>query len=212
MLSKHQESRLRNGHTITLKHEQIAGSGLDISRLSHTTQKKLSNAYNKGKNVRISLTAEELQGQGFNNVKGKGFKGHGFAHADLEGGALIGKHTFRPLQKAIKKTTGLSTKETYMLGRVGEAGLKAGTVAALGTAGAMVGSYGGPIGTAVGSAAGKQAGTELNKQLWGSGFAPVVGRHISNHSIRDSTMINPLNPAIQHPILPRPTIAYRPAF
>lgn len=212
MLSKHQQSRLRNGHTITLKHEQITGSGLDLKRLGESNQKKLAKAYHSGKNVRLSLTAEEIKGQGFahapSRVKqtfGEGFRqvsGRGFAsidEEDMEGGALIKKNTFKPLRKFVQKNTGLSEKQTYALGRVGESALKAGVVAGASSLGGLAGSEFGPVGTAIGATAGRQAGMEANKAIWGSGFRNNLsgGAIPAGAGAEMSPMLHPMNYNIQ---------------
>lgn len=183
-LSANQISKLRNGHTITLKHGQIVNT-LDIPKLSEQNQKKLTNAYHKGKSVRIALNADEITGQGF-KLGGSGF-------AKKTGGALIGKHTFDGLRKAVKKSTGISDKQAYALGRVAEQGAKASTKASLGMAGsAVLGYYGGPVGAIAGKAMGEKGGEELNKAIWGKG----IPSHAVTFQPVDSNMLNPLHPAI----------------
>ena len=62
-LSKSQLSRLRNGHSIQLRANQI-GQGNDSFMLNALNIKKLSKAYKSGKGVRIQLDRDEILGSG----------------------------------------------------------------------------------------------------------------------------------------------------
>ena len=62
-LSKSQLSRLRNGHSIQLRADQI-GEGNNCVMLNPLNFKKLSKAYRSGKGVRIQLDNDEIMGSG----------------------------------------------------------------------------------------------------------------------------------------------------
>lgn len=56
-------SRLRNGHTVQLKHSQI-GSGVHKLHINDALAKKIEAALKKQKGVKIQLSAEEIDGSG----------------------------------------------------------------------------------------------------------------------------------------------------
>lgn len=67
-VSKAQISKLRNGHPVQLRHEQI-GHGKSFTVHPHT-QQKLYRAFKSGKGVRIQFDQDEIMGSGlFDNVK-----------------------------------------------------------------------------------------------------------------------------------------------
>ena len=71
-LSKQQLSRLRNGHSIQLRANQI-GQGNNNIMINSSNMKKLSKAYKTGKGVRIQLDKDEIIGSGLkSNIKSLG--------------------------------------------------------------------------------------------------------------------------------------------
>jgi hypothetical protein len=70
-LSDNQLSKLRNGENIQITPSQM-GSGMKF-RLNNTNIKKLKNAYEKAKAVRVALSDEEIEGSGLRSLR-KGLK------------------------------------------------------------------------------------------------------------------------------------------
>jgi hypothetical protein len=75
-LSESQLSKIRNGNTIQIRPDQV-GSGMKF-KLNNKSIKKLKNAYEKAKAVRLALSDEEIEGSGLKSLR-KGL--HKVTHA-----------------------------------------------------------------------------------------------------------------------------------
>jgi hypothetical protein len=69
-LSDNQLSKIRNGHAIQIRPDQV-GSGMKF-KLNNNSIKKLKNSYEKAKAVRLALSDEEIEGSGLAKKLSKG--------------------------------------------------------------------------------------------------------------------------------------------
>jgi len=111
-LSASQASKLRNGHPIQLKADQI-GQG-DEYELSESNVEKIVNALQKGKGCRIQLSAAEMEGAGFGKSLKKGFK--------------KASNAVKSVKKVVKKAEGeyRDVKQTLKRNHVGRKIMKTG--------------------------------------------------------------------------------------
>lgn len=136
-LSDYQLSRMRNGHPVQLRADQILGSGLVFERLHPANVRKINSAFNRNRGVRISLSGEELAAQ-----------------RDVEGGSLWKKIGIaKQVKSATKAVSGARKNTAKILKRAGvlsvaeralDEGIKASVLAAATTVGATPAAF--PIG------------------------------------------------------------------
>ena len=100
-LSASQASKLRNGHPIQLKADQI-GQG-DEYELSESNVEKIVNALQKGKGCRIQLSAAEMEGAGFGKSLKKGFKKASNAVKSVKKVVKDVEHEYRDVKQTLKK-------------------------------------------------------------------------------------------------------------
>ena len=99
-LSASQASKLRNGHPIQLKAEQI-GEG-DEYQLSESNVKKIVSALQKNKGCRIQLSAEEIEGCGLGKSIKKGIKKASKAVKSVKKVVKDVEHEYRDIKHELK--------------------------------------------------------------------------------------------------------------
>lgn len=225
-LSHAQAKRLMAGHSVQISHPQIMGCGLDFSKLLKSNQRKIHQAYTKAKGVRIQLSPEEIQVQ---QQSGAGIFGKSFDKALKKVG--VKKQVFsaaKTVQPVIKMAGNEGAKALVKAGLPQFAAPLVVATAAADNYTKHPTQYQSKKGlkrlatdTAKDSLAdvakiGLQAAMGKGFSVQGSGFAAqgkgfsLSGGSVPNpYASNNFSMLNPLHPAIVHPLPPKRPDGYK---